>query len=63
MAAHVAVLNKSLKLLTTDSKLKCNFFFIHFVSCAFIVLLDPRDQTQCAGLGPTSGSVTPVCKI
>lgn len=45
MAGHVKVLSKSLKVFTTNSKLKLNFFFIHSVSCGFIVLLDPRDQT------------------
>lgn len=63
LAGHVTVLFQSLKVFTTDSKLKLNFFFIHSLSCGFIVLLDPRDQTQCAGPDPTSGSVTPVCKI
>lgn len=45
MVGHVKVLSKSLKVFTTDSKLKLNFFFIHSVSCGFIVLFDPRDQT------------------
>lgn len=59
MAGQVTALCKSLKVFTTDSKWEMNFFLYPLCQCGFIVLLDPRDQTECAG----PASVTPVWQI